>query len=74
MKNKYGIKKTCFFCKSEFITKPRLVDYCSQACKNPINRPGNVAWNKGMKLTEEQKSKQNIEVQFVEQPIELLKK
>jgi len=61
MKNKYGITKACLFCKSVFITKPRLVDYCSQACKNPINRPGHTAWNKGMKLTEEQKSKQNIE-------------
>jgi hypothetical protein len=36
------------------------LDYCSVPCKNPINRPGNLAWNKGKKLTEEQKSKQNI--------------
>lgn len=30
-------------------------------CKNPINRPGNIAWNKGKTLTEEQKAKQNKE-------------
>lgn len=30
-------------------------------CKNPINRPGNIAWNKGKKLTNEQKEKQNRE-------------
>lgn len=61
MKNKYGIKKHCLYCGSEFITKPRLVDYCSQACKNPNNRPGHTPWNKGIKLTEEQKAKQNQE-------------
>lgn len=61
MKNKYGITKACLFCGSEFITKPRLIDYCSQPCKNPNNRPGNIPWNKGVKLTEEQKLKQNTE-------------
>jgi len=60
MKNKYGIKKHCLYCGTEFITKPRLVDYCSQPCKNPNNRPGHIPWNKGIALTEEQKAKQNI--------------
>lgn len=58
--HKYGITKHCLFCHNEFITKPRFVDYCSSACKNPHNRPGNTPWNKGIKLTDEQKSKQNI--------------
>jgi hypothetical protein len=61
MKNKYGILKACLFCGTEFITKPRLIDYCSQPCKNPINRLGNIPWNKGITLTEEQKAKQNTE-------------
>jgi hypothetical protein len=61
MKNKYGHIKICLHCETEFITKPRFVDYCSQPCKNPINRPGNIAWNKGIRLTEEQKARQNIE-------------
>ena len=43
----------------KFETRPRYLDYCSTPCKNPINRPGNTAWNKGIKLTEEQKLKQN---------------
>jgi hypothetical protein len=58
--SKYGLKKHCLFCNSEFITKPRLVEYCSQACKNPHNRPGHIPWNKGVKLTDEQKSKQDL--------------
>jgi 5-methylcytosine-specific restriction endonuclease McrA len=61
MKNKYGHTKSCLHCGTEFITKPRFLEYCSQHCKNPINRPGNVAWNKGIKLTEEQKAKQNTD-------------
>jgi 5-methylcytosine-specific restriction endonuclease McrA len=59
MKNKYGHTRCCLYCGNEFVTKPRFLDYCSVPCKNPINRPGNVAWNKGKTLTEEQKSKQN---------------
>jgi hypothetical protein len=59
MKNKYGIKKQCLHCGEEFITKLRLVDYCSQPCKNPNNRPGHIPWNKGKTLTQEQKAKQN---------------
>jgi hypothetical protein len=59
MKNKYGVKKICLFCGSEFITKPRLLEYCSQPCKNPHNRPGNIPWNKGVKLNDDQKAKQN---------------
>ena len=58
---KYGILKCCLYCGNEFETRPRFLDYCSQPCKNPINRIGNVPWNKGIKLTEEQKAKQNIE-------------
>jgi hypothetical protein len=61
MKHKYGHIRCCSFCSSEFITKPRFLKYCSVPCKNPINRPGNTAWNKGIKLTEEQKAKQNTE-------------
>jgi len=61
MKNKYGIIKKCLYCGNDFETKPCFLDYCSQACKNPNNRIGNVPWNKGIKLTEEQKEKQNID-------------
>lgn len=60
MKNKYGHNKNCLYCGTGFVTKPRFLDYCSQPCKNPINRPGNIAWNKGVKLTDDQKAKQNI--------------
>jgi hypothetical protein len=59
MKNKYGLSKMCLFCKSSFITKPRFLDYCSQKCKNPLNRGEYIPWNKGIKLTAEQKEKQN---------------
>jgi len=59
MKHKYGCIRHCSFCGNEFVTKPRFLKYCSVPCKNPINRPGNTAWNKGIKLTEEQKAKQN---------------
>jgi hypothetical protein len=59
MKNKYGIIKKCLHCKNEFETKPRFLDYCSQKCKNPLNRGEYNPWNKGIKLTEEQKAKQN---------------
>jgi len=37
------------------------LDYCSQKCKNPLNRGEYKPWNKGIKLTEEQKAKQNKE-------------
>lgn len=58
---KYGIVKTCLFCGSNFESRPRFLDYCSQKCKNPLNRGEYEPWNKGLKLTEEQKSKQNTE-------------
>lgn len=61
MKNKYGIIKACLFCGTKFETKPRFTQYCSQPCKNPINRPGHTPWNKGVTLTEEQKSKLNLD-------------
>ena len=61
MKTKYGIIKNCQFCGKEFETKPRFLDYCSQKCKNPLNRGEYDPWNKGLKLTEEQKAKQNRE-------------
>ena len=61
MKNKYGKIKSCFFCGNEFETRPRFLDYCSQKCKNPLNRGEYDPWNKGKKLTEEQKAKQNRE-------------
>lgn len=57
---KYGIIACCSFCKSEFETKLRFLRYCSTACKNPLNRPGHDVWNKGIKLSDEQKSKLNI--------------
>lgn len=60
MKNKYGIVKQCLFCNSQFETRPRFKDYCSQKCKNPLNRGEFEPWNKGIKLTDEQKAKQNI--------------
>jgi len=59
MKTKYGITKKCLFCENEFVTQPRFNFYCSQKCKNPLNRGEYDPWNKGIKLTEEQKAKQN---------------
>jgi len=61
MKNKYGLIKECLYCKKEFETRIRFLDYCSQPCKNPNNRVGCTPWNKGITMTEEQKSKQNID-------------
>lgn len=58
---KYGIIKACLFCKSKFESRPRFIDYCSTKCKNPLNRGEHEPWNKGIKLTEEQKAKQNRE-------------
>ena len=43
-----SIYPLCKHCKKEFTPKPNFRNYCSTACKNPINRPGNVSWNKGM--------------------------
>ena len=59
MKNKYGLPSTCKYCGNTFTTRPRFVDYCSTPCKNPLNRGEYEPWNKGKKLTEEQKAKQN---------------
>jgi very-short-patch-repair endonuclease len=62
MKNKYGLIKKCLFCNNEFETRPRFKDYCSQACKNPNNRPGHTPWNKGLQMSEEFKqTKMNLE-------------
>lgn len=62
MKTKYGIVKNCKYCKNEFTTRPRLLEYCSQSCKNPNNRIGNIPWNKGLQMTEEFKqTKMNLE-------------
>lgn len=61
MKNKYGLIKNCLYCSSEFTTKPRFNNYCSIKCKNPLNRGEYEPWNKGIKLTDEQKAKQNTE-------------
>jgi very-short-patch-repair endonuclease len=62
MKSKYGIQSTCRHCGEAFITRPRFVDYCSTPCKNPINRPGHIPWNTGLKMTEEFKAtKMNTE-------------
>jgi hypothetical protein len=61
MKTKYGLLIRCLHCNSEFVTKPRFLEYCSTPCKNPINRKGNIPWNKGLQLTDEQKSKLNTD-------------
>ena len=60
-KIKYGLIKKCPQCNSEFETKRMFLTYCSTPCKNPINRPGHLPWNKGIKLTDEQRAKQNTE-------------
>lgn len=57
---KYGNIKVCNFCGLNFETRPRFLEYCSTPCKNPNNRPGHEVWNKGLNLTEEQKSKLNM--------------
>jgi 5-methylcytosine-specific restriction endonuclease McrA len=49
------------YCKQEFETRSRFLEYCSQPCKNPNNRLGHTPWNKGITLTDEQKIKQNID-------------
>lgn len=59
MASKYGIRKLCKYCGTEFVTAPRFVEYCSVPCKNPSNRPGCTPWNKGITLTDEQKAKQD---------------
>lgn len=61
MKNKYGLLISCSHCEIEFVTKPRFLEFCSTPCKNPINRVGNIPWNKGIKMTPDQKSKLNTE-------------
>ena len=62
MKNKYGLIKKCLFCGNEFETRPHFNLYCSQACKNPNNRPGHIPWNKGLQMSEEFKqTKMNLE-------------
>lgn len=61
MKNKYSLEVACSYCGKLFLTKPRFLEYCSTPCKNPINRKGNVPWNKGKEMTPEQKSKLNIQ-------------
>ena len=61
MKAKYGLIKMCTYCGNQFETKPRFLEFCSQPCKNPNNRIGHTPWNKGIKLTEEQKQKLNFD-------------
>jgi hypothetical protein len=58
---KYGLTKVCLFCGNEFESRPRFLDFCSQKCKNPLNRGEYQPWNKGIKLSEEQKAKQNTD-------------
>lgn len=53
MKHKYGLIKKCLYCSGEFETRPRFVIYCSQKCKNPLNRGEYDPWNKGKQMTEE---------------------
>lgn len=59
--SKYGKIKKCIHCENTFETRPRFLEYCSQKCKNPLNRGEYEPWNKGIKLTSEQKLKQNID-------------
>ena len=61
MRNKYGQTISCAYCGKSFLSKPRFIEYCSTPCKNPINRKGNVPWNKGKQLSIEQKSKLNLD-------------
>jgi hypothetical protein len=61
MKTRYGLTVLCAYCGSGFITKPKFLKYCSTPCKNPINRKGNVPWNKGKELTPAQKARLNLE-------------
>lgn len=58
---KYGVIVQCGYCNSTFETKRRFLTFCSTKCKNPINRGELVPWNKGIKYTEEQKNKINME-------------
>jgi len=59
---KYGIIKKCKHCGTEFETRPRFLDYCSQKCKNPLNRGEYEPWNKGKKMSKEfVKTKMNLE-------------
>jgi hypothetical protein len=58
---KYNLLVVCSHCGASFFTKPKFVKYCSTPCKNPINRKGNIPWNKGKEMTPEQKSKLNLE-------------
>ena len=61
MKNKYGIIKCCQYCGTEFKTKPRFLEFCSQPCKNPNNRTGHTPWNKGLQMSDEFKqTKMNL--------------
>lgn len=61
MKAKYGLIKTCSYCGNQFETKPRFLEFCSTKCKNPLNRGELTPWNKGIKLTKEQKEKLNLD-------------
>ena len=67
MKNKYGLIKKCLFCRDEFETRPRFKDYCSQKCKNPLNRGEYDPWNKGKKMSEEAKIKMKIAAKIREE-------
>jgi hypothetical protein len=51
---------TCLTCNKEFEIRPWFKQYCSSDCKGAINA-GMPAWNKGLKMTDEQKSKMNLE-------------
>lgn len=61
MRNEYGQTMSCVYCGKSFKRKPRFIQYCSTPCKNPINRKGNIPWNKGKLLSVEQKLKLNLD-------------
>lgn len=58
---KYGLLKVCKYCGNQFESRTRFLDFCSQKCKNPLNRGEYTPWNKGIKFNEEQKSKINMD-------------
>jgi hypothetical protein len=64
-RKKYGVTKECPYCKEEFITSYKKLNYCSKACSNPQNRAGDpnkvAPWNKGHKKSAEHLATMNTE-------------
>lgn len=49
----------CLTCNKEFEIRPWFKKYCSSECKGKVN-VGMPAWNKGRKMSDEEKSKLNL--------------